>query len=241
MSRVKILNVYFHKVSMKEAVNKVINILDNENNNSKMVFTPNPEIVMIAQKQKRLIDVLNNGDLVVPDGIGIVKAAKLLNNPVPERVAGYDLVQGVFEKISKTNKTVYFFGAAPGIVDSAKKIMETKYPGLKIVGTVDGYFDKQREEQIVEDINKVKPDLLLVGLGAPKQEYWIYNNRSRLKVKLCIGVGGSFDVMSGNIKRAPKWMIKLNLEWFYRLIKQPTRIKRMIQLPLFIFKVKRSK
>ena len=145
------------------------------------------------------------------------------------------------ELIKDTDKTVYFFGGAPEIAERAKEAMEKKHYGLKVVGVADGYFDAEKEQMIIADINEKKPDLLLVGIGFPKQEKWIYNNIKNLNVKVAIGVGGSFDVMSGNVKRAPKIFIKLGLEWFYRLITQPTRIGRMMVLPLFMLVVIKNK
>ncbi|TCT14112.1 N-acetylmannosaminyltransferase [Natranaerovirga pectinivora] len=235
--KVNIIGIKFNHISMKQAIDLVMGYLVTANEKTHMICTPNPEIVMIAQKEGRLKEIINSSDLVVPDGIGIVKAAKILGNPLPERVAGYDLVQNVFRKISKTVHTVYFLGGAPGVAEIAAKNMMEKHPGLKVIGYQDGYFSQDKEKTIIEEINSLSPDLLLVGFGAPKQEFWISDNKNKLKVKACIGVGGSFDVMSGQIKRAPKWMIKCNLEWFYRLIKQPTRIKRMILLPIFMIKV----
>ncbi|TCK93465.1 N-acetylglucosaminyldiphosphoundecaprenol N-acetyl-beta-D-mannosaminyltransferase [Natranaerovirga hydrolytica] len=234
--KINILGVNFNHITMEQAIDIVIGFL-NSKEKLHMIFTPNPEIVMIAQKEIKLQEILNHSDLVVPDGIGIVKAAKILKDPLTERVAGYDLVQNVFEKISKTNHTVYFLGGAKEVADQAAKNMQEKYPGLKIIGCHDGYFSKNEEMTIIQEINELKPDLLLVGLGAPRQEMWLYDNRKKLNAKACIGVGGSFDVMSGKVKRAPKWMIKSNLEWFYRLLVQPTRIKRMINLPIFMLKV----
>ena len=133
--------------------------------------------------------------------------------------------------------TVYFFGGAPGVAQKAAEMMEIKYPGLKIVGVHNGYFDEKEERKIIADIKRVQPSLLLVGLGSPKQEKWIYNNLRLTGAKVAIGIGGSFDVMSGNLKRAPKIFCKLGLEWFYRLITQPTRFKRMLKLPKFVVTV----
>lgn len=233
--KINILGVHFDAVTMKEATKRVVRFLDSENLHT--IFTCNPEIVMEAKKNETFLNIVNNGDLVVADGIGVVIGSRIIKHPLPERVAGYDLVQNVFNTIKNTDKTVYFFGAAPGIAKKAAEKMMAKFPGLKIVGNHDGYFDQEEEKKILAEIQDLQPDLLLIGLGAPKQEKWVFNHKDHLKVKACIGVGGSFDVMSGEVKRAPKIFIKLGLEWFYRLITQPTRFKRMMRLPIFLMDV----
>lgn len=192
---------------------------------------------MEACKDKELMMILEDADLVVPDGIGVVWASRYAEERLKERVAGYDLTQNLFAKLANTQETFYFFGGAPGVSAKAAHLMQEKYPGLQIVGGHNGYFDEAEERKIIADIQKKKPSVLLVGLGAPKQEKWIYENRRLLDVKLCIGVGGSFDVMAGNVKRAPKVFRKLGLEWFYRLITQPSRWRRMLKLPVFAFQV----
>lgn len=230
--KVNILGVQFDSITMKDAVERSIRFLETQG--LSMIFTANPEIVMMAHKEEEFLQIINQGDMVVADGVGVVIGAKMLRRPMPERVAGYDLVQNIFKEIKDRSKTVYLFGAAPEIAKKAAKRMVKQHPGLHIVGYHDGYFDKEEEARIISEINRLKPDILLVGLGAPKQEKWIYNYKDEIDVRLCIGVGGSFDVMSGNVKRAPKFFIRLGLEWFYRLITQPTRIKRMLKLPLFL-------
>ncbi|MDF1615954.1 WecB/TagA/CpsF family glycosyltransferase [Petrocella sp. FN5] len=230
---INILGTKFHHVTRSEAAAFIVKCLQERKKAS--VFTPNPEIVMEAYHDTKLQAVLNDSELVVPDGIGVVIASKILGQPLPERVAGYDLVQEVFRQIENKEVSVYFLGAGQGVAELAKEKMLDKYSNLKIVGVHNGFFD--HDQDIVERINATDPDFLLVGLGAPKQEYWIKNNRDRLKANVLMGVGGSFDGMSGKVRRAPKLFIKLGLEWFYRLITQPTRAKRMLKLPIFMFKV----
>ncbi|PKM55261.1 MAG: glycosyltransferase [Firmicutes bacterium HGW-Firmicutes-5] len=230
---INILGTKFHHITRSEAAAFIVKCLQERKKAS--VFTPNPEIVMEAYHDSRLQAILNDSELVVPDGIGVVIASKLLGQPLPERVAGFDLIQEVFNQIQNKEIKVYFLGAGQGVAELAKKKMEEKYTNLKIVGVHNGYFDN--DEHIVASINALDPDFLLVGLGAPKQEYWIDNNRDRLNASVLMGVGGSFDGMSGKVKRAPDIYIKLGLEWFYRLITQPTRAKRMVRLPIFLLKV----
>lgn len=239
MSICRILGVPFVNISPSEAVDRVVSYLNG--NGKSMIFTPNPEMVMEARKNKEFMEILNSSTMNVPDGIGIIYGSKFTQNPIKERVAGYDLMLGVFDKMKDMGKTAYFFGGAPGIADRAKVVIEERFPGLKIVGTANGYFDKEREREIIAEINMLKPDLLLVGIGFPKQEKWIYEHIKGLNIKAAAGVGGSFDGWCGNVPRAPKFFIDNNIEWFYRLIKQPSRIGRMMQLPLFMLVVIRNK
>ncbi len=239
MSICRILGVPFSNISPDEAIDRVIAYLDGKGKS--MIFTPNPEMVMEARRNKEFMEILNSSAMNVPDGIGIVYASRLTSSPIRERVAGYDMLLGVFERIKDSGKTVYFFGSAPGIADRAKKAIEERFEGIRIVGTANGYFDAEREKEIIDEINLLKPDLLLVGIGFPRQEKWIYDNIKRLNIRVAVGVGGSFDGWCGNVPRAPQFFIKHNLEWFYRLIKQPSRIGRMMQLPLFMLVVIRSR
>lgn len=235
----KILGIPFNNITYSEAV--ILSLLFLEEEKHHMIFTPNPEIVMEARKDKELFNILNKADLVVPDGIGIVKASLFTQNKIKERVAGFDLVQGIFKNIRDTKHTVYFLGGGKDIAKQAKINMEKKYSGLKIIGVHDGYFNNKEEKIIIEQIKSLKPDILLVGIGSPKQEKWIYKHRKELPVKISIGVGGSFDIMSGKSRRAPKIFIKFGLEWFYRLITQPTRFVRMLKLPMFMAVVLKEK
>lgn len=238
MNKTIILGVPFDTLTMKEATDNAVNLLSE--NGQHIICTPNPEIVMEAQQDMELMGILKAADMVTPDGVGVVWASKYSSTKITERVSGYDLVIEIFKRIKDTNHTVYFFGGAPGVAEKAAEIMKPTYPGLKIVGVHDGYFDETEEKRILIDIKNKKPSLLLVGLGSPKQEKWIYNNLRFTGAKLAMGIGGSFDVMSGNLKRAPKIFCKLGLEWFYRLITQPTRFKRMLKLPKFVLKVRKE-
>lgn len=236
---IHVLNVPFDVVTMKEAVNKAMSFLTDGGQH--IICTPNPEIVMEAQHDRELLEILKAADLVVPDGIGIVWASKYSEHKLKERVAGYDLTQALFEKLKGTKETVYFFGGAPGVASAAAKRMRRQYEGLTIAGTRNGYFSTKEEKEIINDIKNCSPSILLVGLGAPKQEKWIYDNLRFTGAKICIGVGGSFDVMAGSSKRAPKIFQKFGLEWLYRLLKQPSRIIRMMRLPRFVLAVLKHK
>lgn len=234
-----ILGVPFDVLTMEEATEAAKGLLAAEGQH--YICTPNPEIVMEAQKDAELRSILENADLVVPDGIGVVWASKYSQHRLTERVAGYDLTQRLMQELADTEATFYFFGGAPGVSAAAARKMKKQYPALKIVGGHNGYFDEKEEKRIIQNIKSLSPSILLVGLGAPKQEKWIYDNLRLTGAKLAIGVGGSFDVMAGNVKRAPKLFQKLGLEWFYRLITQPTRWKRMLRLPKFVLAVLKNK
>lgn len=230
---VNILGVNFDNVTMHEALEIGLGLFDDEAKHA--IYTPNPEIVMAALEDETLKRRLNEGSLVIPDGIGVVIGSRIIKKPLKERVAGYDFVQLLFDQLKNSDKTVYFFGSKEGTAELAARKMMEKYKGLKIVGVHHGYI--QDTTKVVEAINQAKPDLVLVGLGAPRQEAWISEHMQNLNVKVLIGVGGSMDVMSGLVKRAPKIFIRLHLEWFHRLITQPTRFVRMLRLPQFLIKM----
>ena len=234
--KVLIMGVPINKVTMEEASEQVVGYLQGMGQHT--VFTPNPEIIMEAQDDKEMMQILKKADLVVADGIGVVLASKFLKVPtLPERVGGFDLMQNVLSKIKDKDIRVYFLGSKPGVAAQAAKNMEKKYPGIKIVGASDGYFTGDDEPALINAIKDLNVNLLLVGLGAPRQEKWINQHLDKLGVNVAVGVGGSLDVMAGVVKRAPEIYQKLGLEWFYRLITNPKRAKRMISLPIFGFKV----
>jgi len=216
-----------------------INIIESliKENRPSQVVTLNAEIAYKAANNFSLRQIINSAQLVVPDGIGVVWAAKKSGYAVKERVAGIDLVLNLCKHGAKRGWKIYLLGSKADIISQAAVQLEMKYPGLIIAGYHHGYFDSQQEKSIINDINKSAADILLVGLGAPRQEYWINQNKSKLEVPVCIGVGGSFDVISGVKKRAPRFIVKMNLEWLYRLLCEPSRIKRQLDLPRFIIKV----
>lgn len=233
--KVPVLNVMIDSVTMTEAVRIVENYIKTARPH--IVATANAEMIMMANSDVELMDILNNADLVVPDGAGTVWAARHHSYEMPERVAGFDLVQNLLAQGAKKNFKIFFLGAAPDVVEKAKVAAEKKYKGIQIVGIRDGYFSKEQETDIIEEIKNANPDILLVALGVPRQEKWIKKYMEQLNVPVSIGVGGTFDVMAGVVKRAPVWMQKAKLEWLYRGLKQPTRIGRLMALPRFVLKV----
>lgn len=233
--RVDILGVGFDDVTLPEAIESAISLVYADGNH--MVVTPNSEIVYMTKDDSKLKEILNEADLVVPDGIGIIKAANILKTPMKGKVAGIELGEGLIERLSKTEKSIFLLGAKPGIAQTAADNLVKKYPGLTVAGVHDGYFKDDAE--VIDEINASGADVLFVCLGAPKQEYWMSKNFSALNTHLMLGLGGSLDVFAGEVKRAPEFWIKLGLEWFYRLAKQPSRVGRMMALPKFIMAVKK--
>ena len=245
--KINIRGVYFDNVNMAEAMEKVAELVKTDG--LSYMVTPNSEIVQNCIENNELYDVINSASLIIPDGIGVVYASKILGTPLKEKVPGCEVAEKLMEYASKTGDGVFFFGGGKKTEETeavstlaANKMCE-KYPGLNIVGTRDGYFTAEDVPAIIEEINASGAKILFVCLGAPKQEKWIYDNRDALKVNFAAGLGGTLDVFAGTVKRAPKFFIKANLEWFYRLLCMPSRIGRMMKLPKFLFgtMIKRNK
>lgn len=233
--KVNILGVKVHKVTVADAVNKIMQFLNEDKMHS--VFTPNSEIIMVAHKDEAFKDVLNKSDLLTADGIGVVYASRILKNPISERAAGFDIACELLERVKGTSYKLFLFGGKPGVAETAKEKIEEKYKGINICGCRNGYFKPEDEAGIIEEINSSGADILFVCLGAPKQEMWINDNRDKLKTRVALGIGGSLDVFAGTAMRAPEFYCKHGLEWFYRLMKQPSRAGRMLALPKFGFTV----
>jgi N-acetylglucosaminyldiphosphoundecaprenol N-acetyl-beta-D-mannosaminyltransferase len=197
-----------------------------------LVATPNPEIVQLAQNDREFAQVLAHADLVIPDGVGVIYAAKILGRPLKGRVPGIEFAGALMLRMAQAGKRLYLLGAKPGVAEAAAEKLQSQYPGLIICGTHDGYF--QDDAPVIEAIKTAQADVVFVCLGAPKQEKWIAQNGGATGARLLVGLGGSLDVFAGEVKRAPKALQRLGLEWFYRLCKQPSRIGRMAKLPLFL-------
>jgi N-acetylglucosaminyldiphosphoundecaprenol N-acetyl-beta-D-mannosaminyltransferase len=231
--RTDVLGVGFDNVTMDEAVDRALALM--EEKRSAYVVTPNPEIVQMCRKNAAVKDAVAGAALVLPDGIGVIYGAKLLKRPLRERVPGVDFSEALMGRMALTGKSVFLFGTKPGIAEQAAENLKAKYPGLVIAGTADGYF--KDDGPIVEAINAARPDFLIVGLGAPKQELWMASRRERLRLGLMAGLGGSIDIFAGVKPRAPVAWQKANLEWLYQALKDPKRFKRMVKLPLFMLAV----
>lgn len=230
------MGVSFDNITLQEAVEKGAALAQGPG--FAYVVTPNPEIVNLARQEKAYEDILNAAGLVLPDGIGVVYAAKLLGCPLKERVPGIDFATGLLARLEETGGRLFLLGAKPGVAEQAAENLRKKYPKLIICGTNDGYF--QDPAPVVEKIRAAQADVAFVCLGAPKQERWMAQHGPATGAHLMVGLGGVLDVYAGNVKRAPAIWQKLGLEWCYRLIHQPSRIGRMAKLPLFLVDAKKA-
>lgn len=231
---VSILGVQFINTRMKEMVARIEQKLDH--NEKAFVVTANPEIVMKVLEDSTYKQYIDKASYVTADGIGVVKAAQILGNPLPERVAGYDLMRNLLAVLNDKKLKLYMLGAQEETIQKAVQTVNEEYPNINLVGYHNGFFQWE-DPTIINEINEKQPDLILVALGVPRQEKWIAENIDSVEKGVFIGVGGSFDVLAGTVKRAPEIWQKLNLEWFYRLAKQPSRWRRMLALPHFALKV----
>ena len=236
IDNVRILGVPFSKANMKETVNIIANKIESDSQSIFNIVTGNPEIVLQAQKDAKLRCILSEADLITPDGEGIVLASKWKGQPLTERVTGVDLLLEALKMGNEGAWSFYFLGADEQVSKKATENILKKFPNITISGRHHGYFDNTQEEGILMDIENKRPDILIVALGAPRAEKWIYNYKSRLPVKVAFGVGGALDVISGKVPRAPEKWQELKLEWLYRLIIQPSRWRRQIVLPVFACK-----
>lgn len=238
-STIHILSIPIGNVTKEEACAFAFKCI--EEGRAASIATANAEMVMKAQSDEELADMLQHADLVVPDGAGVLWAAEQTGQQFRERVAGIDLACRLISEAALRQTPVYFFGGAEGVAREAAANLEKQVGKLHIVGTHSGFFSGEEERQIIEEIRSGGTQLLFVALGVPKQEKWIREHLYELGPCVCMGVGGAFDVLSGRLDRAPKWMQEHRLEWLYRLLKEPTRIKRMMALPQFVAAVKRDK
>lgn len=267
--KVRILKIRFDKITMSEAVKKALEFAKDKNQH--YICTPNPEILLAAQENPKYEEILNRSDLNIADGIGILWASKFkkiteknqsklsifgkwltslssvifypkyIRTEITERVTGADLMQNICQHAATENLKIFLLGAAEGVAEKIKTILETKYPGIKIVGTYAGSPRPSMEAEITQEINKTDAQILFVAYGAPAQELWISRNLKKLTtVKLAIGVGGTFDYLAGVRKRAPRWLQTIGAEWLYRLIQQPSRAKRIynatVKFPVKVLK-----
>ena len=227
----QVMTITFDNLTMEEAVGTAMGHISARTRCR--VVTPNAEFALEAKKNPRFLNILNQSQLVLADGISVVLASKILGDPMQGRVTGVGFAQALAGAMAKDGCSIYLLGAKPGVAEQAAAKLQETYPGLKIAGTHDGYF--KDEGPVVEAINAAKPDALLVCLGAPKQEYFMENHDADLEVPVMAGLGGSMDVLAGNVKRAPEFFQKFGLEWLYRLVKEPQRWRRMIKLPLYLW------
>jgi len=232
---IDIRGIPVNNVTLDEAFSAVLGFTKTDTFH--MICTPNAEIVQQCIEEPALAALIKTSDLIIPDGAGVVLASKILGTPLKAKTPGCELGERIAKEAGAHGFRVYFLGSKPGIAALAEEKLREKYPDFHTVGTHDGYFKKEGEENdaVIAEINKAAPDILFVCLGVPAQEKWIAANRGRLpSVRAALGLGGSLDSYAGTMKRAPKLFIRLNLEWFYRLCCQPSRIGRMMKLPKFV-------
>jgi N-acetylglucosaminyldiphosphoundecaprenol N-acetyl-beta-D-mannosaminyltransferase len=199
--------------------------------------------IVKIQTDIKLREAVVSSDLISPDGQSIVWASRLLKKPLPQRVTGIDLMQKLLVLASEKDYRVFLLGGKEEVIYELKKKLKREIPNLNLVGCRNGYFSQTEEEEIVKEINEKKPDILFVGMSSPKKEHWMSKYQSALKVPFCMGVGGSFDVLVGKTKRAPRWMQRVGLEWFYRLLQEPTRLwkRYLVTNTLFLFYLLKEK
>ena len=235
--RVEILGVGFDNVTMDQAVAEGVRLADTEG--AHYVVTPNPEIVEACREDQEALEAVNGADLVLADGIGVVYGAKILGTPLKERVPGIEFAQHLMGRMAQNGKSLFLLGAKPGVAEKAAERLQGQYPGLRVAGVHDGYF--QEDGPVIEDIRRSGADCVFVCLGAPKQELWMAKHGEAAGARLLCGLGGSLDVFAGVVERAPKFWSDHGLEWFYRLCKNPRRAGRMMKLPLFLVHVQKEK
>lgn len=226
MTRIKFLNIEVDNLTMKESLEAIENLI--KNRQPSYVVTPNVDHIVKLEEDYEFREVYKKADLILTDGMPLIWISKLLKNPIKEKISGSDLFPQICDLAAKKGYSIFLLGAAEGIADEAAKRLKDKYKGLDIVGTFSPSYGFEKNDMevknIIEIIKKANPDILAVGLGAPKQEKFIYKYRKELNVPISLAIGASIDFESGNVKRAPKWMQKSGLEWFYRFLNEPKRM-----------------
>lgn len=231
MNKENILGVHVSPLSYEDLKKNIEK--DIKNNKKSFIVAINPEKILKARKDEKLKELLNNATYEIPDGIGVIYASKLRKGNIKTRITGIDSMEMLCKLSEEKKYKIFMYGAKEETIKKAKENLEIKFPNIQIVGTINGY--EKDNDKIISSINKSNADIVFVALGSPKQEYWITDNMDKVSAKIFQGVGGSFDVFSGNIKRAPKWMQKIGLEWLYRLLKEPKRIFRQLKLVKFLW------
>lgn len=232
MTRVTVLGTEIDSTTQNEAVDRAMTAMHERK--GAFVITPNAEYLLQAKTQRDLRQIAQNAFLSLPDSVGVLAAARILKIPLHERVTGIDFVFSLLKKMGERGRSVFLLGARPGVAEAAADRLQELIPGLVIAGTSHGYFSHTDEKRICERINTASPDLLIVCLGSPRQERWMYKNASALQVGLMAGLGGTLDVFAGDVDRAPEGWRKIGLEWLYRSIREPKRITRILRIPLII-------
>ena len=237
--RLKILGVPVDAITYDRWMRQIADWVE-DRGGARHVCTVNPEFIMIAQSNPIFFNILNRAAICVPDGVGLLWASRILGAPLPERVTGSDGVPLIARHAAQNGWTLFFLGAAEGVAERAARILRGQHPKLLIAGVYSGSPAAEEEDEITALVNASGADILLVAYGAPAQDLWIARNLPRLDVAMAMGIGGSLDFIAGLVPRAPHWMQARGLEWFYRLLRQPWRFRRMLRLPRFVFAVLRQ-
>ncbi len=236
MERVNILGIPVDNLTQDEAIKKLIQFI--EEKKFHLVFTLNSENATKVLENKNFFKVIKNADLVVPDGIGIIFASKILKTPLKERIPGIDLSYKLMEIANEKEYKIVLIGGKEGISERAKENLKKKFNNIRILKTYNGFFSDEEEKIIVNEIKNLNPDILLVGMGSEKQEIWIWKNREAFNnIGVCIGVGGTLDIWAGIKRRAPKFIQKIGLEWLYRALIEPKRVIRLFKIFRFLYKL----
>lgn len=239
MTKTECFGIPFDDGSPDEIIAKALSLIGSDR--GVYAVTPNPEIVLAAEKDPALRDAILSADLILPDGVGLIWASKILGSPLRHRFPGIDLASGLLEKLAEQGGSVFLLGARPGVAQLAGERLPCRCPGLRIAGTHHGYFPSEEEAALLEEIRQSGAKLLFVCLGSPRQELWMEKNCGALPGVLMIGLGGALDVYSGRLRRAPLLWRRLGLEWLFRLLQEPKRIKRMIRLPDILWAAMKDK
>jgi N-acetylglucosaminyldiphosphoundecaprenol N-acetyl-beta-D-mannosaminyltransferase len=230
---IELAGVKVDNVTLAESLGKLEEFVADKT--PRLIVTPNPEMIVASQEDEELFNILNNAHLRLPDGISMVVVSRILRTPLRERVTGIDFLLAAVERAAQKGYRIYLLGSAPGVAEKAAQNLASQYPGLKIVGTHQGFFRSADDPQIIGQIKQAKPDILFAGLGAGRQEKWLAAHLNELNIPVSMGVGGSFDVIAGKKQRAPGWVRALYIEWLYRLLTEPQRWRRQLALPKFLY------
>lgn len=238
-SRVTILGIPVDRLTMDETVARVESFI--ASGAPHMVVTADSSGIVEAGRDQEFFEIMQTADLVTADSVGVVWAAKRKGMPLPERVSGVDLFARLCQGSAEKGYKLFLLGAAPGVAEIAAERCRLRFPGCRIVGTRHGFFPADSDELVAREIAATKPDVLFVAMGMPRQEKFIRRTQEIIRAPVAIGVGGTLDVFSGNVKRAPKLIQKLRLEWLWRTLQNPKKISKARNLPIFVRRVIRAR
>ncbi len=239
LERIPLHGLFVHRVTLSSALDAIdaFSTLGRPHH----VVTLDASMCVMAQTDRELKTIVSNADLVTPDSAGVLWACRRKGEALEGRVSGVELVERLCAQSADRGYRLFFLGAAPGVAEVAAERMRAKYPGCSVVGTRDGFFEERDIDAVIEEVCGARPHILCVAMGIPKQEKFISKHKDSLGVPVLIGVGGTFDVLSGAVSRAPSWVQRLNLEWLHRLMKNPRKIAKVLTLPKFVWQTLRDK